>query len=244
MSVVFAPGTPLGVRWLIKGYLAIPDLPAKFRAVIERLADNESMEIFWRDLPAQLQGREQDIIAWAIEAHTEATSLQPPPKVQQQKINEFLKVHAPITDATLLAEYKDLVKKAWPPLTYGMVAYQARWLGESLDKLASVGRQQWAEAWRGDTELSFDRLRSILDAIATCCDRLDADAQEIWASKNLPEPPRKRGGRTAPQVYFDRILKARFRAGLGHVYPGVVATLDQVAFDLPEAVDESTVLKR
>jgi hypothetical protein len=229
---------------MVEGYLAIPDLPAKFRAVIERLAGNESMETFWRDLPARIQGREQDVIAWAAEAYTEATSLQPPPKVQQKKINEFLQVHAPITDPALLAEYKDLVNKAWPPLTYGMIAYQARWLGESLDEIRSVGRQQWAAAWPGDPKLSFDRLRSILDAIAACCDCLDADAQEIRTTKNLPEPPRKRGGHTAQQVYFDIILKARFRTEFRQPYAAVVATLEQVAFDLPEAVDESTVLKR
>ena len=38
MSVVFALGTPVGVRCLVEGYLAIPDLLAKFRAVMERLA--------------------------------------------------------------------------------------------------------------------------------------------------------------------------------------------------------------
>jgi hypothetical protein len=84
----------------------------------------------------------------------------------------------------------------------------------------------------------------IISDIAACCDRLDADARQIRATQNLPEPPRKRGGRTAQHVYFSRILKARFRSEFGKPYAAVVASLVQVAFDLPEAVDESTVLKR
>jgi hypothetical protein len=203
------------------------------------------MEPFWTQLPPALQGKETDIILFAIEAYFEALSLQPPREIQQKKINEFLQAHRPpITDPALLAEYKAMVREAGPPLTYGMIAYKARWLGESLKEIWSIGRQQWAKAWPGDRELSFDKIRSIVEDIAVCCDRLDTAAQELHATKQLPKPPRKLGAHSAQQVYFDRILKERFRVSFRHKYPGIVATLDQVAFDLQEIVDESTVLKR
>jgi hypothetical protein len=244
MAVAFAPGTPADARGLIGGYLAIPDLPAELRAAIERLAGNESMEPFWRQLPERLQGRAEDIIAWAISAYIEATALQPPLKVHQKERDDFLRAHAPIADPALLVEYKAIIRKAYP-LTYDRIAEQARFLRESLDEISNMACQHyWAEAWAGDRELTFDKLRSIVEDIAACCDRLNAAARQYRATQNLSEPPRKRGGHTAQHVYFDRILKARFRAEFGQLYPGVVATLEQIAFDLPEAVDESTVLKR
>jgi hypothetical protein len=243
MTVAFAQGTPAQARGLIGNYLAVPDLPADLRAAIERLAGNESMEPFWRQLPRQLHGNAEDIIAWVISAYIEATSLQPPLKVYQKERDDLLKAHAPITDPTLLKEFKAIVRKRYP-LTYSMLAEQARMLSESLDEVPSMGRQHWAESWPGDQEMTFDKLRSIVEDIATCCDRLDADARQMRAIQNLPKAPRKRGGHTAQNVYFCRILKQRFRTEFGKVYPGIVATLEQVAFDLPEAVDESTVLKR
>ena len=86
--------------------------------------------------------------------------------------------------------------------------------------------------------------RAVLDDITACCDRLESDAERFRAEQNLPKPPRKRGGQTAQRVYFSRILKKRFRAETGRVYAGMVATLEQVLFNLPDAVDESTIRKR
>jgi hypothetical protein len=176
--------------------------------------------------------------------------LPPPLKVRRKAINEFLYAHAPITDPALLAEYNSLLDKAYP-ISYGEVAAQARWMRESLDKISRFVRSDWTKAWRGDPNLTLDKLLLIIDDIAACFDLLEEQAQHIQAderqfraSLDLPAPPRKRGGRTAQRVYFSRILKARFRREFGLLYPGVLATLEQVAFDLPEAVDESTVLKR
>jgi hypothetical protein len=245
MATDFAPGTPPDVRELIDQYLAVPELPADLRAGIRRLAGNESMEPLWTQLHRGLQGKEADIILFAIEAYYEALSLQPPRKVQQKKIDDFLRAHhSPITDPALRAEYDAMVRKASHPLTYGMIAFIARWLGETLDEIWGSGRQRWAEVWPGDPALSFDKIRSIVEGIAACCDRLDLEAQEMAATKHLPNPPRKKGGHSAQRVHFDRILKDRFQENFGRRYPGIVATLEQVAFDLPEAVDESTVLKR
>jgi hypothetical protein len=240
MTVVFAPGTPAEVRGLIDIYLAVPDLLAELRAAIERLAGNESMEPFWKQLPTRLQGRAKDIIAWAVEAYIEAIFLRPPLKVLQKERDDFLRAHSsPITDPTLLAKYNTIVRKRFP-LTYGMLTEQARMLSDSLNEISSVGRRHWAEAWPGNPELTFEKLRSIVDEIAACCDRLDTDARRFRST----EPPRKRGGHTVRHVHFSRVLKARFRAEFRQPYAAVVASLVQVAFDLPEAVDESTVLKR
>jgi len=243
MPLVFAPGTPAEARSLMMGCLATPDLPAELRAAIERLAGNETMQPFWKQLPASLHTRAADIIYWAVSAYIEATSLEPPRAVIQKEIDAFLRIHAPISDPEITAQYKMKVRRLYP-LTYDMLAEQARILSEMLDEIPSARRRYWAKAWPGDPEYGFDKLRLIVGDIAACCDRLDADARQIRLNQHLPDPPRKRGAHTAQHVYFDRILKTRFREEFGQLYPGVVATLEQVAFDLPDAVDESTVLKR
>jgi hypothetical protein len=243
MSVAFAPGTPAEARGQITDYLVTPDLPAELRAAIERLAGNETMEPFWKQLPAPLHARAADIIYWAVSAYAEATSLSPPRAVLQKEIDAFLQVHAPITDPEIMAEYKAIIRKSYP-LTYAMLAEQARMLVESFDEISSAGRQHWAEAWPGDPALTLDKLRSIVDDIADCCDRLDANARQFRATQDLPAAPRKRGAHTAQHVYFSRILKARFRKEFRRPYAAVVASLVQVGFDLPDAVEESTVLKR
>ncbi len=223
IMTVFVRGTPPEACGLIGRYLALPDLPAELRAVIDRLAGNESMEPFWKQLPPRLQGRAEDIIAWTVSAFIEAISLQPPAKVRQKERDDFLQAHAPITDPSLLVKYKVIVRKGYP-LTYSMLAEQASMLSESLDELSSMGRQHWTEAWTGDPVLCFDKLRSIVKDIAGCCDRLDADARQLRAAKNLPQPPRKRGAHTAQHVYFSRILKA--------LPDGIRATLSRCCGDL------------
>ena len=151
------------------------------------------MEPFWKELPARLQGRARCHRGGA-EAYTEATSLQPPPKVQQKKISEFLQVHAPITDPALLAEYERLVDRAWPPLTYGTIAYQACWLGESLDEIGRIGRQQWAEAWPGDTELSTrsrsTKMRACPMASGVCGTVLKRGPLALIGAFQMPQPAR------------------------------------------------------
>jgi hypothetical protein len=71
MAAVFVPGTPPEVRQLIELNLAIPDLLAELRSINERLASNESMEPFWHQLPARLQGCGIDIVGFTIEAYIE-----------------------------------------------------------------------------------------------------------------------------------------------------------------------------
>ena len=173
----------------------------------------------------------------------EAGLLPPPRDTVQKQIDEFLQANAPITDPALLAKYQAMIRKI-NPTTYGMVAGQARMLRQSLDEFPSLARQHWAEAWQGDKELSFEKVCSILDDVIACFDRLDAEALETFRIQAFPEPPRKRGARTAQRVYFDRILKKRFKTEFGHLFPRVIGTLEQVMYDLPDAVDESTVLKR
>lgn len=211
MAVLFAAGTPADVRRDMGNWLSNRDLHAEVRSVIERLAGNEAMEPFWKQLPDRLHSRAADIIYWAILAYIESTSLQTPLVQRFRGCDEFLQTHSPpITDPALLKEYKALVYKAIPT-TYAMITERARSLLEDLDQFGAVGRRHWAEVWPCDPKLDFDKVRTIIGDIAACCDRLDADALQFRHDQSLPPPPRKLGSHTAQHVYFDRILKARSR---------------------------------
>src|SRR5262249_24273914 len=152
-------------------YLDIHDLPVDVRAAVERLAGNETMEPFWKQLPAQLEGRAGEIISWTTHAYIEAISLLPPRVAQRQLIDKFLTDHGPTTDPILSRKFGCLLEKFYPT-TYGMIAEYARLLEQGLNIIPSVGYEHWAEAWPGNPELTLDQLCSLVASIAACCDRL------------------------------------------------------------------------
>lgn len=224
MATLFVPGTPLEVRQLIGDWLAQSDLDAEWRGAIERLARDDSMEPFWRELPARLRDRAVDVIRWATMAYSVATSQRPP-----------------LAQRLRAARNDPKVLENLYPLTYPMIAVAARILRQYLDRVSPA---EWAEEWPGDTDLTLEKQRLIIDDIAACSDRLEKKSQRVLATLDLPRPPRKLGGRTAQRVYFSRILKKWFQAETGRVCAREVATLEQVLFNLPDAVDESTTRKR
>jgi hypothetical protein len=239
----FASHTPEAVRRLIEEHLAIPQLAPRLRAAIERLAGNEEMENLWNtQVPPQLCGREPAIIEWAIGAYRLATSVRPPIKNWLRDYAEFRRSHPdPITNPVDLAAYKE--RFVTPP-DYAMLAGRARFLLEGMNEIPSRTRAVWGEIWPGDPAMTFDGVTSTIEAIAVCCDHLGEVAADMRAALQLPDPPRKRGARTAPRVFFDRIMKQFFRSECGRPNVELVAILEQVLFDLPGSVDESTVRKR
>jgi hypothetical protein len=239
----FARHTPEAVRQLIDQYRTASQFGPQLLAAIERLAANAEMEYLWNtQVPPRLRGRESEIIAQAIIAYCRAISLQPPLKNWMRDYTEFRQNHPdPITDLADLAACKE---RFVAPLTYAMLAGRARMLLEGMNEIPSLTRAGWGEVWQGDPAMTFDGLISTVEAIAVSCDRLDKEAGDMLVALQLPKQPRKRGGKTAPRVYFDRIMKGYFRRECGKPIAEVVALLEQVLFDLPDAVDESTVLKR
>jgi hypothetical protein len=239
----FASHTPAAVRRLIEEYLAVPQLNPRLRAAIERLAGNEEMEDLWNtQVPPQLCGRETEIITQAIDAFRESISLRPPIKNWMRDYVEFRRANPdPITDPVDLAAYKE---RFVTPLDCAMLAGRARFLLEGMNEIPSPIRAVWSEIRPADPAMTFDRVISTIEAIAVCCDHLHEAAGARRAALQLPDPPRKRGAKTAPQVYFDRIMKRYFRNECGKPIVEIVAILDQVLFDLPDSVDESTVRKR
>jgi hypothetical protein len=230
------------VRELITALLATPtDLSSRHRAAILRLAASEEMESFWKELPAKLRGRETELITWAIMAHGRAMDLRPPHAQQMKLLKGFLQKHLRMDDPVLQTEYNE---RFVSPLTYGSIAITADSLLDELRQIPSWTRARWQEVWRGDPEITFDKLISIVEVTADCFERLDDEARQIDAQMKWPNPPRKRGGRTVAQVHFAEIMQDYFRREFSQPMTPTVAVLSQVMFDLPDGVDESTIRKR
>jgi hypothetical protein len=213
------------------------------RAAIERLAGNDEMISFWNTFPPQWRGREGEIICQVVGALYEAMSLLPPLKQHQRERAEFLRRHAPINDPAILAEYRERFVGS---TSAAMIAAQARMLSENLGEISSssIGRQRWDEAWRGDPDVTLDRLISAVEAAAICCDQLDKENREASEARGPRKRPRKAGGKAARQVHFTRIMKDFFRREFGRPHNQIIGTLEQVAFDLSDGVDLSTIQKR
>jgi len=238
----FASSTPAAVRDVIENFLAnLIDPSSRLHIAVGRLAANEEMESLWRKLPRNLSGREAEIIMQTIIAYERAASLRPPHEKQMKLMIEFLEKHAPITDPVIMAEYK---QRFVTPLTYSSIAVTARLLLDDLAQLSNYARANWRDVWPGDPDIAFDNLLGIVDAIAVCCDRLNSEARLIEAAMKFPEPPRKRGSATAQRVYFTQIMDDYFRREFDQPMTEILAVLEQMMFDLPDAVGESTVRKR
>jgi len=114
----------------------------------------------------------------------------------------------------------------------------ARQLHEELSKAGDRLKPVWS------SPLTLEELLLALAELAGLSDHLAAQTAAINGLVALPEPPRKLRSATAPNVYFSQAMKRFFERNFAQPHAKIVATLEQVAFDLPEAVDESTVLKR
>jgi hypothetical protein len=215
MSLSFASGTPRSVREYIKGFLDLPSVGPADRAAVERLAADDSMIGFWQKVPA---GKEAAIAQAAVLSFECAIRL---PKTRlQAKVVEVV-----------------------PDFSFFGILYDARSLRDALTQNAQLMRARW-DLWPGSQEITFDRLLAVVADAALFAERLEIEARDIDKILDLPKPPRKLASKTASRVYFTQAMKHLLRRLCGRPHVEIVAALEQVMFDLPNAVDESTVRKR
>jgi hypothetical protein len=215
MSLSFASGTPQRVREHIKEFLDLPSIDPPVRDAAERLAADDAMIGFWRKVPS---GKEAAIAQAAVLSFERAIRL---PKTSPQ---------ARVAEVT-------------PDFSFFGMAYDARSLREALTQNERLMRARW-DLWPGNQDITFDRLLAMVADAALFAERLEIEAREIDKRLDLPKPPRKLASKTASRVYFAQAMKHFLRRLCGQPHAEIVATLEQVMFDLPDAVDESTVRKR
>jgi hypothetical protein len=245
LSLQFAPATPPPVRRLLEQAASSFDTPSsgRLRRAVARLAGNEEMESFWRTIPPQLRGHETEIIAEALIAYDRAIRLRPPVRQHCEELKKFVRKHQPISDPEIQAEYRE---RFVSPPTYAGMAVMASELLDDLREIPKYARTNLPELWACDPGITFNGLLGIVEAIAAWGWRLhnEAEARQAEAPTQLPKLPLKRGSLTAQQVYFSRLMQDYFRREFSRPMAGTIAILAQVMFDLPDAVDESTILKR
>jgi hypothetical protein len=215
MLLSFASGTPRAVRELIRELLDLPSVDPRVRAAIERLAGDDSMIGFWQKVPA---GNEVAIAQAAALSFERAIRL---PKTRAH------------------ARFAEFV----PHPSFAGIPIHARALREALTNEARLIRASW-NSWPGNQEITFEQLLAVVGDVALFAERLEIEARDIDKILDLPKPQRKLGSTTAARVYFARAMKHLLRQVCGQPQIEIVATLEQVMFDLPNAVDESTVRKR
>jgi hypothetical protein len=215
MPLSFASGTPQTVRELIEELLDQPSVDRRVRAAVERLAADDSMIGFWHKVPT---GKEAAIAEAAALSFERAIGL---PKTKAQ------------------ARFAELV----PNPFFASIPIHARALREALTNNAQLMRACWD--MRSDNQaITFEQLLAVIDDLAVFAERLESETQDIRKMWDLPKPQGKLGSATASRVYFSRAMKHLLRQICGQPHIEVVAALEQVMFDLPDAVDESTVRKR
>src|SRR5262249_55237923 len=130
-----------------------------------------------------------------------------------------------------------------PEPSFVGLSMEARLLRENLMKKSDLMVSGW-HLWPGNPEMTFEYLLSVIEDIAVFAERMEIGAREFHRKLDLPKPPRKLQSATTSRVYFDRAMKRFFLQISGQPHVEIVAALEQVMFDLPNGVDESTVRKR
>jgi hypothetical protein len=206
---------PQSAKQAIVDSAAWPDPAPEMLAALERLATRDEMRDLWAKLPRRLPPG--GIISLVLIAFSKATALEPP----RPKDNAALIEH---------------IRRYWKP-DYLMIAGLARQLREYLDGVATSTRQRWQD----HSGEGFERTLARVQEMGSFFEALDSKSRDLDAILSIPEPPRKRGGETASQVWFSSILSSWFLKLYGRPLDAVVAILETVTFNLPagEVTDET-----
>jgi hypothetical protein len=104
-----------------------------------------------------------------------------------------------------------------------------------IERLAlSNAREWWLDFAPYEPRITFNELLELLETVARLFEHILAQRDSIARALMLPPLPRKRG-RSAPRVAFSAIMSYAFVKRCGTPLDTVVATFENVAFDL--AVD-------
>jgi hypothetical protein len=98
----------------------------------------------------------------------------------------------------------------------------------------------WPPFWEGDKNLTLDQVIAVIDQVSAFYRKLDEEDQRFFRS--LPDV--KGWGNKRAQKFFSEVLSKRMEEIYGRPFDRIVATLVQVAFDLPGGVGTETIRGR
>lgn len=200
------PGAADAIAWRAM----LPGMKARDRALLERLATADAMCAVWPKLAA---ADTEKIVSVILQAEEEA-SRSPSPLLKRK-------------DLAICLQTARLI----PPSFLG-VALLVEKAVQDMREL-EVNLRGWLPyLWPGEPDMTFDRLLLQLNATAKFCRRLDAENKKAAAEADpLPAPPRKRGSRSAKQIYFGLILSDYFKRIGGSPLDDIVGAITGVVFD-------------
>lgn len=111
------------------------------------------------------------------------------------------------------------------------IAVIARKLRQDLDKVGTVIRRQWHD----QSGENFENTLSRFEELASFFEQRDTEIRGFHMELAIPDPPRKRAGETAPEVWFSIILSEWFTRLYGRPHDEIVATILNVVFNLRPA---------
>lgn len=210
LPFVIAPEVPPAAAEAIAWYAALPGMKAKDLALLERLATADVMRTNWPKLAAVDGG---EIVTAILVAETEARDLRPasPQTTKDRAVSR--RQTRPV------------------PHSFLGVALFLEAAMHDMRELELHARAGWPHWWRGDPDMSFDRLLGQLNAAWEFYLRLHAENKRVAAEADLLPPPRKRGSKNARQIHFGRMLSDHFRRVGGAPLDEVVGAITGVVFD-------------
>jgi len=199
------------------------------RELLDRLATYDAMKTgVWEKLPSEPKDFQGNIIhhAW-VAFVTFRRHPRPFPKAKSKgKLHEWAE-HLP--RQTLFPDFMH----AGNLLRNNVLDQMIRHYGDA--------QAYWQRFWEGDKNLTLDQVIAIMDQVSSFCLKVDVEYQAFFRS--LPEVKRWSGSKPARKFFTDYMSKL-MREAYGKPLDPIVATLEEVAFDLAEGVSTETIRGR
>jgi hypothetical protein len=111
------------------------------------------------------------------------------------------------------------------------IALKARMMINEMYELHDDALFLWERMWPGDPSITFDKLIAMLEQTATFYDYVKTERRKAIADLDDPPPPRKRGAKRAPEIWFSRAMSKFFVRNAGKPMDETVELLTEVVFD-------------
>jgi hypothetical protein len=198
------------------------------RELLDRLATYDAMKTgVWEKLPSEPKDFQGKIIhnAW-VAFVTFRRRPRPFPKTKSKaKLHEW-------------AEH--LARQTLFP-NFGHTGNLLRMVLDQINGHYGDAQAYWQRFWEGDKNLTLDQVIAIMGQVGLFCLKVDAEYQVFFRS--LPEVKHWGGNKPARKFFTDYMSKLMIET-YGKPLDLIVATLEEVAFDVAEGVSTETIRGR
>ena len=218
---------PMPAQQKLRELMSAPTLTKNQRALLDRLAIRDEMKTdVWEKLPSEFVGKEDQIIAWVSYAYL-AYLMEAPIKLFKGETPEKLQAWS---------AYAHRQKFIRTPGNIARLAHQM--LEDMLD--ASIYAASKFNSRGADIVNYYDAIE-IIGQVGIFFDALEKERQNVLT--RLP-PVGSRISEKGHRVYFTDRLSWFFNEQFGQPPFAVIASLEQVAFDVLDGTSEDVVRGR